>query len=175
MPHAPTPPGVTSAPVTTVTPVMVPYAPMLTSAPTDPTTALTAVPAQTLTVVSNAPAMLVTPVMVSTVKMMMSAPTLHVPRVPSVPTMQVVSHALVVTTLSVMDTTVARLTCAPLTTHVMPTPTALTWTSVLASQVSPVTDLPVLTITNATAKTTVILMLHVITLMAVMSVSATMV
>ena len=89
--------------------------------------------------------------------------------------MQVVSHAPVVTTLSVMDTTVARLTCVPLTTHVMPMPIVPTWTSVLASQVSPVTDLPVLTTTNATAKTTVMLMLHVITLMAVMSVSATMV
>ena len=67
---------------------MVPHAPMLTNVSTAPTTALTTLLAQTMTVVTSAPVTPATPVTVSTAKMMTSAPTHHVPRVPSAPTMQ---------------------------------------------------------------------------------------
>ena len=83
-----------------------------------------------------------------------------------------VSHALAVRTQSAMATTVVRLIFAPLTTHVTLMPFAPIWTSALVSPVSPATDSPVLITTSAKARTTVMPMPLVITLMAVTSASA---
>jgi len=147
-PPAPITPVVSHVPVTLVTLAMDHHVPMLTSAQMALTTAQTMPRAQTTMAVSHAHAMPDTLVMVSHARMMTSVLAHHVPMVPSVPTLQVVSHAPVVRITSAMATTIARPICVPLTTHAMPMLIAPIWTSAHASLVSAVTDSPVPIMTN---------------------------
>merc|ERR1719238_829255 len=95
--------------------------------------------------------------MVSHARMMTSAPAHHVPMVPSVPTLQVVSHVPVATTMLAMVTITVRPISAHPTTRAMPMPIAPTWTSAHASPVSAVTDSLVPTMTSVPPATTTVM------------------